>query len=129
MAGSSSRSSRQIQTVRERRRDSEKVIASPCSSKSWPGADGCRELLGRCSSFLSFANKLMLSLSIQDFGQKEWAEIVSQFHDLSLLQTWEYGLAKARTGSWKVQRGIFLENEHVVGAFQALVRTIPGFHR
>jgi len=71
----------------------------------------------------------MLSLSIRNFGQDEWAELVSQFQDLSLLQTWEYGLAKARTGSWKVQRGIFLENEHVVGAFQALVRTIPGLHR
>ncbi len=71
----------------------------------------------------------MLSLSIHDFGQNEWAELVSKFHDLSLLQTWEYGLAKARTGPWKVQRGIFLKEEHVVGAFQALVRTIPGLRR
>ena len=71
----------------------------------------------------------MLSLSIHDFGQNEWAELVSKFQDLSLLQTWEYGLAKAQTGPWKVQRGIFLDNEHVVGAFQALVRTIPGLDR
>lgn len=71
----------------------------------------------------------MLSLSIHDFGQNEWAELVSKFQDLSLLQTWEYGLAKVRTGPWKVQRGIFLDNEHAVGAFQALVRTIPGLHQ
>ena len=71
----------------------------------------------------------MTRLLVRDFEQNEWVEIVSQFQDLSLLQTWEYGLAKAQTGSWKVQRGIFLEDEHVVGAFQALVRTIPGLRR
>lgn len=71
----------------------------------------------------------MLSLSTRDFGQNEWDELVSEFHDLSLLQTWEYGLAKAQTGPWKVQRGVFLNEERIIGAFQALVRTIPGLHR
>src|SRR3989338_1790106 len=71
----------------------------------------------------------MLSLSIRDFGQKEWTEIVSEFSDLSLMQTWAYAGAKAQTGPWKVERVLFIDGKNIIGAVQALVRTLPWISR
>ncbi|OGU71226.1 MAG: hypothetical protein A3G43_12900 [Ignavibacteria bacterium RIFCSPLOWO2_12_FULL_56_21] len=67
----------------------------------------------------------MLRLIHRPFGQAEWTDLISDFQDLSLIQTWEYGSAKFKTGSWKVERAVFMEGQHIVGAVQALVRTIP----
>ena len=66
-----------------------------------------------------------MRLVTRSFGQEEWTDIVSGFPDLSLIQTWEYGEAKARTGPWQVERAIFLDGERVTGAVQAMVRRIP----
>lgn len=59
------------------------------------------------------------------FTQEEWTGLVSDFRDLSLIQTWEYGEAKARTGPWKVERAVFLHGDRIVGACQAMVRVLP----
>ena len=71
----------------------------------------------------------MVRMEIRAFDQKEWDKIVSGFRDLSLMQTWEFGEAKARTGPWKISRMIFWEGTEIIGAVQAMVRTIPLINR
>lgn len=72
----------------------------------------------------------MLQLLVRDFSQTEWAEIVSGFQDLSLLQTWEFGEAKAQSSQWSVQRSIVLNDSgNVVSAVQMMVRQIPVISR
>lgn len=66
-----------------------------------------------------------MELVTGQFGQRQWTEIVSSFRDLSLVQTWEYGEAKSHTGPWKVERAIFVDGQQLVGAYQAMVRSIP----
>jgi hypothetical protein len=67
-----------------------------------------------------------MRLVTESFARDEWTETGDRFTDLNLIQTWEYGEAKAQSSSWKVERGIFLDREDVVGAVQAAVRAIPG---
>lgn len=55
----------------------------------------------------------------------EWTRIVAEFRDLNLLQTWEYGEAKATLGPWRVERALFVDDGRVVGAVQAMVRPLP----
>lgn len=71
----------------------------------------------------------MIRMEINDFGQDEWNDIVSDIDDLSLMQTWEFGEAKARTGQWKVSRAIFQKGDETVGATQAMIRTVPFLNR
>ena len=67
----------------------------------------------------------MVHIETREFSQEEWNEIASGFRDLSLMQTWEYGEAKVQTGPWEVERAVFLDGEHTVGAVQAMVRRAP----
>lgn len=67
----------------------------------------------------------MFRLVIEDYAQNDWNRLIGDFPDLSLLQCWEYAEAKARTGPWRVERGVFKDGEQVVGAFQALLRPLP----
>ncbi|HIJ46360.1 MAG TPA: hypothetical protein HPP50_09475, partial [Rhodospirillaceae bacterium] len=67
----------------------------------------------------------MFRLIIKDFGADEWSKVVAPFADLSLMQCWAYAEAKARTGPWRAERGVFYDGQCEVGAFQALVRSLP----
>jgi lipid II:glycine glycyltransferase (peptidoglycan interpeptide bridge formation enzyme) len=67
----------------------------------------------------------MIKLVSQEFSQNEWLDIILEFKNLSLMQTWEYAEAKAALSSWRIERAIFLDGDTVVGAVQAMVRTIP----
>lgn len=71
----------------------------------------------------------MVRMETRDFGQDEWNDMVSIFDDFSLMQTWEFGEAKAKIGPWKVWRAVFREGDELVGAAQAMIRTIPLFNR
>jgi len=71
----------------------------------------------------------MVRLEIKDFGQEKWNDIVSDIDTLSLMQTWEFGEAKAETGSWKVSRAVFHIDNETVGAAQAMIRTVPLLNR
>jgi len=71
----------------------------------------------------------MVRLISRSFSQKEWDHIVSLFPDLSLVQTWAYGEAKAHLGPWKAERAILVREGQLVGACQAMVRFIPGLGR
>lgn len=61
----------------------------------------------------------------EQFSQEEWTALLAGFRDLSLMQTWEYGEAKARTGPWQVARLAFRKGDLPVGACQAMVRPLP----
>ncbi len=67
----------------------------------------------------------MLSFVERELDRFEWANIISNNPNLSLIQTWEYGEAKARIGPWKVSRGIFIDRNNTVGAAQAMIRYVP----
>lgn len=71
----------------------------------------------------------MIRMEIRDFGQDEWNDIVSDIDTLSLMQTWEFGEAKALTGPWKVSRAIFQKGGETLGAAQAMIRTVPFLDR
>ena len=71
----------------------------------------------------------MVRMEIRDFGQDEWNDIVSGIDSLSLMQTWEFGEAKTRTGPWKVWRAVFRKDNEIVGAAQAMIRMIPFLNR
>lgn len=68
---------------------------------------------------------VMIRFAIGDFGQRRWAEATAAFRDPSLLQSWEYGEARARDGRWRVERGLLTEGERVIGAAQVMVRKLP----
>jgi lipid II:glycine glycyltransferase (peptidoglycan interpeptide bridge formation enzyme) len=71
----------------------------------------------------------MIRMEIKDFGQDEWNDIVSGIDALSLMQTWEFGEAKALTGPWKVSRATFQKGDETLGAAQAMIRTVPLLNR
>jgi Acetyltransferase (GNAT) domain len=66
-----------------------------------------------------------MRLITKPFSRDDWTGIISDFQDLNLVQTWEYGEAKVRTGAWKVERSIFLDGGRLLGVCQAMVRVLP----
>ena len=66
-----------------------------------------------------------MRLVVKSSSQEEWSAIVSEFQDLSLVQTWEYAEAKTRTGPWEAWRALVVQGDCVIGAVQSLVRKIP----
>ncbi len=68
---------------------------------------------------------IMISFEVQKFSSDAWANLVSEFDGLSLLQTWGYAGAKAQIGPWTVERGIFKADGKIVGVSQAMIRTLP----
>ncbi len=66
-----------------------------------------------------------LTFDVHAFPQMEWTGLIERFQDLSLLQTWEYGEAKAKGDGWRVERGVFRKGPDIMGAVQAMVRQAP----
>ena len=69
---------------------------------------------------------IMVNVDIRDFSAEDWNRLAGGLSGFSLMQCWEWGEAKARTGAWRVERGTLGLDGHAVGAFQALVRRLPG---
>ena len=67
----------------------------------------------------------MVEFAVRDIPRDEWRRLGAGFAERSLMQCWEYGEAKARTGAWRVERGVFLDGGEPVGMVQALVRPLP----
>lgn len=67
----------------------------------------------------------MVRFRIDGFTQAQWAATVSAFDRLSLLQCWAYGAAKQVVEGWRVERGVLVDGEDVVGAAQVLLRAAP----
>jgi hypothetical protein len=55
----------------------------------------------------------------------EWRALTDDVPGSSLLQTWEYGDAKARTSAWRAERGRIVNGDRTIGVAQALVRPLP----
>lgn len=55
-----------------------------------------------------------------------WAELCHAFPDRPLVQSWTHGAARAATGPWRAERGVFRDADNaVVGVVQAMVRPAP----
>lgn len=67
----------------------------------------------------------MIEIDSGPFGRDEWTRAVSAFRDLTLLQTWEFGAAKAAEGGWRVDRLLIRQDNRVVAAAQIMVRLLP----
>ena len=66
-----------------------------------------------------------MKIEIQTFPSTEWADIVGHFSDLNLLQTWEYVEAQVPTSLRRLERGLIYDNNHTIGAFQAIIKYLP----
>jgi lipid II:glycine glycyltransferase (peptidoglycan interpeptide bridge formation enzyme) len=64
-------------------------------------------------------------LRVSDHTASSWNSLVDEFRDTNLIQTWEWGEAKAKTGPWSVERLEFVEQGKIVGLAQVLVRRLP----
>ncbi len=67
-----------------------------------------------------------LDVDVRDFAREEWNQLAGPMAGFSLMQCWEWGEAKAGTGPWRVERGTLSRDGGAVGAFQTLVRALPG---
>jgi hypothetical protein len=67
----------------------------------------------------------MIEFQPETFDAATWHGLSGAAPALSLLQTWEYGEAKAETSAWTVERGRLVEDEHSLGIAQVLVRALP----
>ena len=68
----------------------------------------------------------MLDVAVREFSAEAWCDAASGFGAGSLVQSWEYAEAKARTGPWAVERGVLVDGTAPpVGLYQALVRRLP----
>lgn len=70
-----------------------------------------------------------LKMESREFGSEEWNALVSGMDALSLMQTWEFAEAKARTGNWGVSRAIFRGGTETVAAVQCVIRKLPLVNR
>jgi len=61
----------------------------------------------------------------KEYSAKEWEQIIVEFTDINLMQCWEYGEAKAHSGQWQIERGIFEKDGRLIGAAQVFVRPLP----
>lgn len=66
-----------------------------------------------------------MEIAPRAIGEGEWTTLVDGLEDLSLLQTWAYGEAKAASGGWRVERLVFTEGGAPVGAAQVMLRPLP----
>jgi len=68
----------------------------------------------------------MMKIDECPYGREEWTAITAGLPGLSLMQTWEYGEAKAAGGSWSAMRALVRDaGERPVAAFQGAVRKLP----
>lgn len=54
-----------------------------------------------------------------------WQAAADPFLDKSLMQDWAFGQAKAATGPWRAERGVFFARNEIVGAVQTMIRDLP----
>ena len=67
----------------------------------------------------------MVELEIKEFSRTAWVDCIAELDEPALVQSWEYGEAKARTGPWRTERGILRAGGQLHGAWQAQLRPLP----
>jgi hypothetical protein len=66
-----------------------------------------------------------VELEIKEFSRTAWVSCIAELDELTLVQSWEYGEAKVRTGPWRAERGILRVGGQMRGAWQAQLRPLP----
>jgi len=66
-----------------------------------------------------------VTMKIEKIEQREWYRIISKFEDISLIQLWEYNQAKVNLGQGRAIQHLFWKKNEIIGAAQAIIRTIP----
>ncbi len=69
----------------------------------------------------------MIEFTSKTYDGAEWRGVFDTLRGQNLLQTWAYGEAKARTGPWRIERGVFQRDGEIIGACQVMLRDIPVF--
>jgi GNAT acetyltransferase-like protein len=59
----------------------------------------------------------------------EWDGLMARAAEPSLVQSWAYGEAKARTSAWKIERVVVRDGEKIVALVQAQTRLLPVVNR
>jgi len=67
----------------------------------------------------------MIEFRVNDYSCVDWDQMILGAEGQSLIQSWEYGAAKADTGPWRVERGEFVADGHIIAVCQILLRDLP----
>lgn len=68
----------------------------------------------------------MSTYTVREVARLEWDALVQDCHHANLLQSWQYGVAKEQTGSWRAVRLVVRDaSSDAVGLAQILVRDLP----
>jgi hypothetical protein len=72
----------------------------------------------------------MAQYAVRDYSQRDWTGILSAFPSPNLIQSWEFGEARAAAGGWRVERGVVTGEasvkKPVLAAAQVMIRPLPG---
>lgn len=71
------------------------------------------------------ATAAALRVVVDEATPRRWREIAGGCAGYSLLQSWEYGEAKSRSGRWAARRCLIFSGERLAGAAQVLTRELP----
>jgi hypothetical protein len=75
------------------------------------------------------SEQVNIDLEWNMINRKQWHEWMRQVGRSSLLQSWNYGEAKAQTEGWVVHRGVFSVQGRVIAFVQVLEKRIVGLFR
>lgn len=67
----------------------------------------------------------MVTVDTTKQTQEAWHALVARFHDVSLMQLWEYGRVKEELQGWKIVHHVFHDGGRVVGVAQGVVKRLP----
>ena len=70
----------------------------------------------------NFEEASILELEWDKSDSKQWDSLMQQTGRSNLMQSWAYGEAKSKTGSWKVNRVVILQSNKPVAIAQVLVK-------
>lgn len=65
------------------------------------------------------------SNSTESISQGDWTGLVAEFEDHNLVQSWEYGEARAETSGWRIERCVFWDGDSMVAVAQVMLRFLP----
>ncbi len=61
-----------------------------------------------------------------EYSQFEWDQLSRRAPTQNLMQCWAWGEAKKCADGWRVERGVFIRDDTIVGLAQAMIRDLPG---
>ena len=67
----------------------------------------------------------MIRISTKSISHGGWTSLVAEFEGHNLLQSWEYGAARAETSAWRIERCVFRDGDSMVAVAQVMFRLLP----